>query len=278
MRSRRRRRLGAMILRRTSCAPSSRRSSVVTSARARAARPVQAHYERGSAQAAPPQQHVADAPITPPPVVPRAAAPPATPASPPAQPSAPVSMDDEIRALLDTDPVRFMDLVSRSGTFPSVVHAPPVPVSSAAPTPSATAPLAQPPGFGPETVAQMNQMPSQMMSQLTPEMSQLQDAADRSQSRAPGSPIPGVSDPAWRDFVARLSRESPQFSSSRHVGQYRHRRERLAEPRHRSERDHGLGASTARRARRRPRRCSPPRRRRRCFCRAPRQADHAAGP
>lgn len=46
---------------------------------------------------------------------------------------------------------------------------------------------------------------------------------------APGSPLVGVSDDAWLIFVARLERESPQFSSSRHVGQYRQRRERLAE-------------------------------------------------
>jgi hypothetical protein len=44
-----------------------------------------------------------------------------------------------------------------------------------------------------------------------------------------GSPIPGVSDVAWQQFVARLAREAATFSSSRHVGQYRHRRERLAE-------------------------------------------------
>jgi hypothetical protein len=46
---------------------------------------------------------------------------------------------------------------------------------------------------------------------------------------APGSPLGGVSDDAWRQFVVRLSRESPQFASSRHVGQFRQRRERLAE-------------------------------------------------
>jgi hypothetical protein len=57
----------------------------------------------------------------------------------------------------------------------------------------------------------------------------LPEAADRMRAQAPGSPIPGVPDASWRDFVVRLSRESPQFSSSRHVGQYRHRRERLAE-------------------------------------------------
>ena len=46
---------------------------------------------------------------------------------------------------------------------------------------------------------------------------------------APGSPIPRVSDSAWRDFVVRLERELPTFNSNRHVGQYRQRRERLAE-------------------------------------------------
>ena len=57
----------------------------------------------------------------------------------------------------------------------------------------------------------------------------LVQAAERTPAMAPGSPIPGIADGAWRDFVIRLERESPQFVSSRHVGQYRHRRERLAE-------------------------------------------------
>ena len=48
-------------------------------------------------------------------------------------------------------------------------------------------------------------------------------------SLEPGSPIPGVPDANWKDFVLRLRRESPQFNSARHVGQYRQRRERLAE-------------------------------------------------
>lgn len=45
----------------------------------------------------------------------------------------------------------------------------------------------------------------------------------------PSSPIPGVADEAWQQFVSRLAREAATFSSSRHVGQYRQRRERLAE-------------------------------------------------
>lgn len=65
-------------------------------------------------------------------------------------------------------------------------------------------PAAQPTGLPPEAVPQM-------------------------QERVPGSPLGGVPDGAWHEFVSRLSREAPTFNSSRHVGQYRQRRERLAE-------------------------------------------------
>ncbi len=75
----------------------------------------------------------------------------------------------------------------------------------------------QPAGLLPETVAQMQ------------EAAGLPEAADRTRSLAPGSPLGGVSDDAWRAFVVLLERESPSFSSSRHVGQYRQRRERLSE-------------------------------------------------
>lgn len=223
--------------------------------RARAARSAQAHYyERGSCELARSPRHAAEAVYsvpppppppfddvaratwsTPPPVVQRAeASASAAPSdfAPPlaAQPTQPMmqstpSMDDEIRTLLNADPERFMEMVSRSGTFPSVAHAPqapsevPVPTAPppAAPMQEMSVPIAQPTGLPPETVAQMQ------------EAAGLPEAADRTRALAPGSPIPGVSDAAWRDFVVRLSRESPQFSSSRHVGQYRQRRDRLAE-------------------------------------------------
>ena len=193
-------------------------------ARARAARPVYVD-ERGARPQARDPRHVAESPrpVAPPPppspfeaTVPRTeAATPSAAAAPLAQPSA-VSMDDEIRALLDADPVRFMDLVSRSGSIPSQQVPMQVPITppSAVPVPTSAAPAAP--------LAQSTEMPSETLVQM-------QEAADRTRSLAPGSPILGVSDSAWRDFVVRLSRESPQFSSSRHVGQYRHRRERLAE-------------------------------------------------
>ena len=217
-------------------------------ARARAARPAHA-YERGSCAIARSPRHTADSaysaytapfeaavpaawsspppvPATwssPPPVVPRAEASASADPSDFAPPLAPpmpstMSMDDEISALLNADPARFMDMVSR-GTFPSSAHAPQAPSAAVVPdVPSApAAPIAQPTGLPPDIVAQMQE------AAVAPE------AADRMHALAPGSPIPGVPDPAWRDFVVLLARESPQFSSSRHVGQYRQRRERLAE-------------------------------------------------
>ena len=212
--------------------------------RARGARPVHANYERGSCEIVRSPRHTAESAYSPPaapslfeagfpaawspppPVVPRAeasaSAAPSEFAPPLVQPSMPstMSMDDEITALLNADPVRFMEMVSRgSGAFPSAVHAPQAPSAVPVPVvpPPVPTPIAQPTGLPPETVAQMQ------------EAAGLPEAADRTRALVPGSPIPGVPDSAWRDFVVRLSRESPQFSSSRHVGQYRHRRERLAE-------------------------------------------------
>ncbi len=77
-------------------------------------------------------------------------------------------------------------------------------------------PIAQPRGLPSETVAQME------------EAAGLPEAADQTREMAPGSPLAVVPDDAWRAFVMRLERESPTFTSSRHVGQYRQRRERLA--------------------------------------------------
>jgi hypothetical protein len=129
------------------------------------------------------------------------------------------SMDEEIQALLNADPARFMDLVSRSGTLPATAPSPVIVPQEAAPSSpemSATGPITDA-SLPPDVLAQIQQAASAA------------EAADRTRAMVPGSPIPGVADGAWRDFVARLERESPQFTSSRHVGQYRQRRERLAE-------------------------------------------------
>lgn len=148
---------------------------------------------------------------------------PSTSSSPSSSPSVPLTdVDDEIIALLHADPVRFMDMVSRSGGMfsgaPQVMQPQAkVAVPTAVPSPAVTASVAQPTGLPPDIVGQMQ------------EAARAPEAAARTRALAPGSPIPGVSDLAWRDFVIRLERESPNFESSRHVGQYRQRRERLAE-------------------------------------------------
>lgn len=85
--------------------------------------------------------------------------------------------------------------------------------------------------LSPETIAQMQEAVG------------LYEAADQTRALGPGSPLAGVSDEAWRQFVALLARESPMFSSSRHVGQYRQRRERLAEFGLDPQRIHGSAAA-----------------------------------
>ena len=189
--------------------------------RGREGRPVHSNYERGSCAKASSPRHTADsayrapaafeasAPAmwsTPPPVVPRAETPVPGVSSnlaPALAPSPVSSMDDEISTLLNADPVRFMEMVSRSGTF--------APVAPQAP-PAVLAPDAS--------------LPSTVPMQ---EAAALPETADQMRALAPGSPIPSVSDSAWRDFVVRVKREDPTFNSSRHVGQYRQHRERLAE-------------------------------------------------
>ena len=74
----------------------------------------------------------------------------------------------------------------------------------------------QPTGLPPEVVADLQ------------EAAGLHEA-DPTLALTPGSPLSSVFDDAWRAFVMQLERESPQFSSERHVGQYRQCRDRLAE-------------------------------------------------
>ncbi|HTP98793.1 MAG TPA: hypothetical protein VMN56_05660 [Casimicrobiaceae bacterium] len=42
-------------------------------------------------------------------------------------------------------------------------------------------------------------------------------------------PIDGVAPAEWSSFIERVEREAPSFSTGRHVGRFRHRRERLLE-------------------------------------------------
>jgi hypothetical protein len=141
--------------------------------------------------------------------------------------------DEEIRAMLNANPEGFIEMV-RSAR-PAIVDVPvdtanaihaaaidevarqatqSTPPIQSTPT---TDPPVQPTGLPPEVVAQMQEDVG------------LHAAADQTRANALGSPIVGVSDEAWRQFVMRLERETPSYQSARHVGQYRQRRERLAE-------------------------------------------------
>jgi hypothetical protein len=157
------------------------------------------------------------APPPPPPGVapsPPVAAPPAPPPAAP-QPTPTPSTEEEFLAMLNADPARFMEaqIAHQQPRAQVVVYPPGQRPDVAAAPPHAPQPM----GLPPEALAQMQ------------EAAGFRGAADQTRAMAPGSPLGGVSDESWRQFVARLSREAPEFSSSRHVGQYRQRRERLAE-------------------------------------------------
>jgi hypothetical protein len=180
---------------------------------------------------------VVDAPIAAPPAPPAAAAPPAVPPAPPA-PAPPVVDEAALAQLLQVPGFAGAGVVADPGSGAEVFEVswlrgfpiPPLPQQVSRwpvrvaliddlpvqqPTPPSE--TAAPANLPPETVAQMQ------------EAAGLHEAADRTRALAPGSPLPGVSDEAWRQFVMCLERESPQFASSRHVGQYRQRRERLSD-------------------------------------------------
>jgi hypothetical protein len=142
------------------------------------------------------------------PVAPQAPQPPPQPPQVPQAPQAQVTSrpatQDELLAMLNVDPQAFLDMMS-SGRQPMVdVQAPSV------------QPSVQP-------SAEQSSAPAQTVVGFVPDEIEVQPAW------TPGSPLGNVPDDAWRQFVSRLEREAPAFDSSRHVGQYRQRRERLAE-------------------------------------------------
>lgn len=215
---------------------------------------------RGVADAAPPIDRSSPPETS---VIQSSASPRADVAPPPAASSAPPlltpTMDDEISAVFNTDPTRFMEMVSRTGTLPTA------PPAQAAPLPASTSEadaltkyLRQLPGYAaagvvidPSTGAEVFEVrwlqgyPVSTLPQtidgrgvkvtivdalpVAHAEAGLPQAAEQTRALVPGSPIHGVSDDAWRQFVRHLERESPDFNSSRHIGQYRQRRERLAE-------------------------------------------------
>lgn len=133
--------------------------------------------------------------------------------------------DEEIRAMLNADPQGFIAMVTRVGPVPVID----VPIAAAQPAISQpTPPMPPMPTPPPPPIVQSTDLPPEAVAQMQ-EAAGLHEAADETRAMVPGSPIAGVPDDAWREFVTRLDRESPLFNSSRHVGRYRQRRERLAE-------------------------------------------------
>jgi hypothetical protein len=115
--------------------------------------------------------------------------------------------DEEIRALLDSDPERFMEMALRATP---VVEQPLKRMIVDAPgAPS----LADTTGIDHETMAAAASQPIEEATKIP---------------SAP-SPLANVPNAAWQEFCQRLVREAPNYQSARHVGQYRQRRERLAE-------------------------------------------------
>lgn len=154
------------------------------------------------------------------------------------------STDEEIRAMLSSDPERFIAMVlarpvdDRDVTRGPVIEVPretvhratihTIPMEASAPLPA----LVPAPASTPRPDARAEQLPTGLPPEVVAQVQEaagLHEAADQTRAMAPGSPILGVSDDAWRTFVMRLEREAPTFSSSRHVGQYRQHRDRLAE-------------------------------------------------
>jgi hypothetical protein len=135
--------------------------------------------------------------------------------------------DAELRAMINADPEAFIAMVTRGMSAMPVIEVPIESVHQAAvhvmpaqqpmePVIVPSSPPPPPPMPAPEAIVQED-------------VDLHEAAADQMRALAPGSPLAGVGDGPWREFVVRLEREPATFSSSRHVGQYRQRRERLAE-------------------------------------------------
>lgn len=104
------------------------------------------------------------------------------------------------------------------------------------PQPQQQAAPAMPPGLAAivheATHANLTSAPQQQAQQAQQQGQQGQQVAPVADAppRLPPvcSPIPGVPDDVWHRFAGRLVREEPTFSSSRHVGRYRQRKDRIA--------------------------------------------------
>jgi hypothetical protein len=101
------------------------------------------------------------------------------------------------------------------------------PMRSMVPTPTAPdlgSPRPRPPG--PRPIARAEDARVEVLSRAEPAA---QSSAGTITVSGRSCPIDGVGAREWEEFAARVAREQPTFSSPRHVGQFRQRRDRLAE-------------------------------------------------
>lgn len=119
----------------------------------------------------------------------------------------PRASDAQIRAMIRADPESFMSMLTQE-----VMKREPMPIIEVPAVEQTRPAMAMP-------VPEIGDLPS--VGVLDIDVPTLPSA--------PGSPIEGIADEPWRQFVVCLSREDPAFTSTRHVGQFRQRRERLVE-------------------------------------------------
>lgn len=112
--------------------------------------------------------------------------------------------NDQIQAMMNADPAGFVSRIQRG----QVIDIEETPVPPPQPSPPAQA--------DPDGQANRRTSVGAAISAPPP-------------ARALPSPIGGIESDAWSRFCDRLARETPAFVSSRHVGQFRQRKERLFE-------------------------------------------------
>ncbi len=121
--------------------------------------------------------------------------------------------DAQIQAMLNADPKNFLNRVQRGAVIDIA------PGEQSQPQPPTRGPFAP------------NQVPMQQDDQEPPDVQvsgTIIGAAVASRQVLP-SPIRNVDPDHWSAFTERLAREEPSFVSSKHVGRFRQRKERLGE-------------------------------------------------
>jgi hypothetical protein len=127
----------------------------------------------------------------------------------------PRASDAQIRAMIRADPESFMTMLTQEVMKREPMQVIEVPSVARVEQPHV---MAMPPHAMP--LPEIGDLPAARVIDINvPELP----------ASTPGSPIEGIADEPWLQFVVCLSREDPAFTTTRHVGQFRQRRERLIE-------------------------------------------------